>query len=66
MSAAVKYLHWMTGSAWTAAASAGLAVVVSSSAARWLCVFSAVFNGILALYWAMMAVAAGSKPSEDK
>jgi hypothetical protein len=51
----------MSGSAWISAASAGIAVVISNPYARWLCVFLAVFNGLFAIYWAMMAAAATTK-----
>ena len=57
MSKGMSRLLWMSGSAWVAAASAGLAVTISHPIARWFFTFSAVFNGIFALYWAMMTVA---------
>lgn len=63
MSAATKYMAWMTGSAWVSAASAGLLPVFQSASLRWLCIFGAVFNGIFAIYWGMMAVSA-AKPKE--
>jgi hypothetical protein len=57
----VNHLLWMSGSAWISAASAGIAAVISNPYARWLCVFLAVFNGLFAIYWAMMTVVANTQ-----
>ena len=68
ISKATSYFLWMVGSAWVSAAAAGLAVTISHSTARWLFIFAAVFNGIYALYWAMLTVATTTnvKESDDE
>jgi hypothetical protein len=65
-SSQVNHLLWMSGSAWISAASAGTAVVISSPPARWFCVFLAVFNGLFAIYWAMMGVAANTQGKGER
>lgn len=58
VTAAGNHLLWMLGSAWRSAASAGLVAVINEPRSlRWFLVFAAVFNGLFAIYWAMMTVA---------
>jgi hypothetical protein len=62
----VNYLLRMSVSVWSSAAPAGIAVATSNPYVRWLCVFLAVFNGLFAVYWAMMAVAANTQGKGER